>query len=107
MKHVCRTVGWSCTWSIGRGGCVNQVTEARTGEKRRTLISALGLVLVVAIVAAPVAQATHHAVKISGKVKIADTTGGTLESTPVPDMGLLLAPGSEGALAVRQFAGGG
>jgi hypothetical protein len=40
-------------------------------------------------------------------VKIKDSGGGAIDAKSIPAMGLFDAPGSNGALAVRNFAGGG
>ena len=81
--------------------------EVSGREKRRSFFTAIGVALMVMLVAAPIAQATHHAVKIKGAVKIKDSNGVKIESKVIPDMGLLQAPGSAGAIATRTFAGGG
>lgn len=84
-------------------------------SSRMTWLKVAGAVAAVALIAAPVAQAKTQAVKVKGTVntkvknvvKTADSNGQTIESAAVPDMGLLGAPGSAGAVAVRNYAGGG
>lgn len=81
--------------------------EVSRRDKRRTFLSAVALAAIVAVLMPPVVQAAIQKVKVQGTVKAADTDGSTIESEEVPDMGLLLAEGSSGAVAVRNFAGGG
>jgi hypothetical protein len=81
--------------------------EVSRRDKRRTFLSAVALAAIVAVLMPPVVQAAVEKVKIQGTVKTADTDGSAIESEEVPDMGLLLAEGSSGAVAVRNFAGGG
>jgi hypothetical protein len=76
-------------------------------ERFKALFGAIALAIVVMLVAPPVVQAATQAVKVKGKVKVADTDGDAIESKAIADMGLLAAEGSDGALAVRNFAGGG
>lgn len=78
-------------------------------EKRRTFFAAIAISLMVMLVAAPVVQAAAQAVKVKNKpqVKIKDSNGDVIESEPIADMGLLAAEGSDGAIAVRNYAGGG
>lgn len=76
---------------------------------RKTWLGVVAAIAAVALIGAPVAQAAIQKVKVTGKVnvKIADTNGVAIESKSVPDLGLLGAPGTAGALAVRNYAGGG
>lgn len=76
-------------------------------DKMKTLFGAVALATVVALLAPPIAQAAVQAVRVKGAVKVKDSFGGNIESEAIADMGLLEAPGSDGALAVRNFAGGG
>jgi hypothetical protein len=62
------------------------------------------------IVAPPVVQAAISRVKLAGgtaTAKVKDSNGGEVESEAIGPMGLLQAEGSDGALAVRNYAGGG
>lgn len=81
--------------------------EVSRGEKRRTFIAAISVALMVMLVGAPVVQAAVQAVKVKGAVKVKDSTGDVIESKAIGTMGLLEAPGSDGAIAVRNYAGGG
>lgn len=88
--------------------------QASRSEKRRSFVTALVLAAVVMMVAAPIAQATHHAVRVKGTVTVkhkgpavVKPQGGRFDSKAIPEMGLLQAEGSTGALAVRTFGGGG
>jgi hypothetical protein len=79
--------------------------EASRREKRQTFTTAIILALVVFLIGAPVVEAA--VTRIRGNVNIKDTGGGKIDASAVPDLGLLGAPGSSGALAVRNFGGGG
>lgn len=81
--------------------------EVTRRDKRRTFLSAVALAAIVAVLMPPVVQAAIQKVKVQGTVKTADTTGDSIESEAIPPMGLLQAEGSDGALAVRTFGGGG
>ena len=79
-------------------------------DRRQTFLAAIAIGLCVFILGAPVVQAAISRVKLAGGTatsKIKDSGGGTVESRPIPDMGLTLAEGSTGAIAVRNYAGGG
>lgn len=76
-------------------------------EKRRTFFAAIAISLMAMLVAAPVVEAAVQAVKVKNPVKVKDSNGDVIESEPIADMGLLAAEGSDGALAVRNYAGGG
>lgn len=79
-------------------------------EKRQTFFSAIAIALAVFIVGAPVVEAAVSRVKLAGgtaTAKIKDSNGDSVESAAIPDMGLTDAPGTSGAIAVRNFAGGG
>ena len=84
--------------------------ETSRREKRQSFIVAIALAAIVSLLGAPVVQAAVQRVKLAGgtaNVKIKDTNGGDVDSKRVPDMGLFDAQGSAGAIAVRNFAGGG
>ena len=84
--------------------------ETSARDKRQTFFSALAIGLVVFLVAAPIVEAQTNRVRLAGgtaTAKIKDSNGGTIESEPIDRMGLTLAEGSDGAIAVRNFAGGG
>ena len=83
-----------------------EMTGLSRAEKRSSFLAAIAVGLVVMLLAPTVGQAAA-AIRIKGKVKIADTNGDAFESEVIPDMGLLQAEGSDGALAVRNYAGGG
>ncbi|HYP25054.1 MAG TPA: hypothetical protein VEV43_15920 [Actinomycetota bacterium] len=79
-------------------------------EKRQTFLAAIAIALAVFIVGAPVVEAAISRVKLAGgtaTAKVKDSNGSTVESEPIADMGLTQAEGSDGAIAVRNFAGGG
>lgn len=84
-----------------------EMTSLSRREKSKSLLAAIAVGLMVMLVGAPVVQAAVQTVKVKGQVKVADTNGDALESEVIEDMGLLQAEGSSGALAVRNFAGGG
>ena len=69
-----------------------------------TVVAVLGAVIVLS---APIVQAATQKVKVTNPVKIQDSDGTTIESEAIGEMGLLKAPGSDGALAVRTYPGGG
>lgn len=84
--------------------------EPTRREKRRTLLTAIGIGLAVFILAAPVVQAATQKVKLAGgtaTAKIEDSSGGTIESKAIGPMGLFQAPGTDGAVATRVYPGGG
>jgi len=76
-------------------------------EKRSTFVRVLVAVMLAALLAPPIAHAAVQAVKVRGAVKVKDTGGGRIDAAAVGPMGLFEAPGSSGALAVRNYAGGG
>jgi hypothetical protein len=79
-------------------------------DKRQSFFAAIGIALAVFIIGAPVVEAAVSRVKLAGgtaTAKVKDSGGGTIESAAIPDMGLTDAPGTDGAVAVRNFAGGG
>ena len=79
-------------------------------EKRQTFLSAIAIALGVFVIGAPVVEAAISRVKLAGgtaTAKVKDSAGGTIESAAIPAMGLTDAPGTNGAVAVRNFAGGG
>lgn len=76
-------------------------------ERFKALAGALALAVIVVVLAPPAVEAATQTVRVKGKVKIADSLGATIESEPIAPMGILQAEGSDGALAVRTFAGGG
>ena len=79
-------------------------------DKRRTFLTAIAIAFAVFILAAPVVQAAVQKVKLAGgstTAKIEDSSGGTIESKAIPAMGLFQAPGSDGAVATRNYPGGG
>jgi hypothetical protein len=78
--------------------------EVARSDKFKALVGAIALALVVAVLAPPAVQAAVQ--KISGTVKVKDTAGGTINSKSISAQGLFDAPGSSGALDVRNFAGG-
>lgn len=84
--------------------------EVSRREKRQTLLGAVAIALALFVVAPPVVEAAISRVKLAGgtaTARIEDSGGGTIDSTPIADMGPLRARGSTGAIAVRNFAGGG
>jgi hypothetical protein len=76
-------------------------------EKFKALAGALALACLVVVLGPPAVKAATQTVKVKGNVKIVGTDGTPIESEVIPPMGLLQAEGSDGALAVRTFAGGG
>lgn len=76
------------------------------GDKRTTLFTALAIVAGLVLLSAPVVSAATQTVKVKGPVNIRDTDGTALESGAVSG-GAGQGTASEGALAVRNFAGGG
>ena len=84
-----------------------EMTGLSRREKSKSLLAAIAVGLMVMLVGAPVVEAATQKVEVKGKVKIVDSDGSNFESEVIEDMGLLQAEGSSGALAVRNFAGGG
>jgi hypothetical protein len=82
--------------------------EVSRRERFKAVIWAIALATVVVLLVPPIAEAAKaQVVKVKGNVKVVDSDGDAIESEVIPDMGLLAAEGSDGALAVRNFAGGG
>ncbi|MEA2517912.1 MAG: hypothetical protein QOG16_1750 [Actinomycetota bacterium] len=81
--------------------------EVSAREKRSTFVKVVVGCLIAFIIAPPLAQAATQAVRVTNAVKVKDSTGDNVESEAVADMGLFGAEGSTGAVAVRNFAGGG
>ena len=81
--------------------------ETTRREKRQTFITAIVLALAVSFIAAPVVEAAVQRVRGTVTAKVKDTNGSAVESEAIGPMGILEAEGSEGALAVRNYAGGG
>lgn len=87
-----------------------ELLEVSGREKRQTFLSAIALALAVFILGAPVVEAAVSRVKLAGgtaTAKIKDSGGATIESEPIARMGLTQSEGTDGAIAVRNFAGGG
>ena len=79
-------------------------------EKRQTFLSAIAIALAVFVIGAPVVEAAISRVKLAGgtaTAKVKDSNGGTIESEAIANMGLTQAEATTGAIAVRNFAGGG
>ena len=76
-------------------------------DMRQTWVIAIVAIAVLFVAGMPAVQAAVQKVKVQGKVKVSDSGGGNVDAKTVPPMGLLDAPGSNGAVAVRNFAGGG
>lgn len=81
--------------------------EVSSREKRTTFVKVVVGCLIAFIIAPPLAQAATQAVRVTNAVRVKDTTGDAIDSKVVADMGLFSAAGSSGAIAVRNFAGGG
>ena len=69
-----------------------------------TVVAVLGAVIVLS---APLVQAATQKVKVVKPVRVTDSDGTTIESEAIGAMGLFAAPGSDGALATRNYPGGG
>ncbi|MFP5299271.1 MAG: hypothetical protein ACLGHL_09830 [Actinomycetota bacterium] len=83
------------------------LSEASWREKSRTFFGAIALALVVAVLAPPVVQAAITRVRGTVTAKIKDSTGGTIDAAAIDRLGLFVTDGPDGAVAVRNFAGGG
>lgn len=84
--------------------------EVTGREKRQTFVIAIAIALAVFVLGAPVVEAAISRVKLAGgtaTAKIKDSTGDNVESESIEPMGLTQAEGSTGAIAVRNYAGGG
>lgn len=82
-------------------------TQVTRREKRRSFLGAIAVASVIMLIGAPVVQAAVQTVKVRGAVKVKGTNNVPIESEAIPGLGLFDAEGSTGALAVRNFAGGG
>ena len=82
-------------------------TQITRREKRRSFLGAIAVASVVMLIGAPVVQAAVQTVKVRGAVKVKGTNNVPIESEALASLGLLGAEGSSGAVAVRNFAGGG
>ncbi len=81
--------------------------ESSVRSTRKTWLVVVAGIAAIALIGAPVVQAAIQSVRVKGKVKIAGTNGQTISASPIGDMGVLGAPGSDGAVDVRTFGGGG
>lgn len=82
-------------------------TQVTRRDKRRSFLGAIAVASVVMLIGAPVVQAAVQTVKVRGAVKVKGTNNVPIESEALAGLGLLDAEGSAGAIAVRNFAGGG
>lgn len=83
------------------------LVTASARDKRQGWMAAIALSLVATFVAQPAIAAAVQAVKVQGKVKVADTDGDSIESETIDSLGLLGAEGApEGAIKTQMFAGG-
>src|SRR5687767_3586448 len=92
-----------------RGGQMDHLDVSRR-DKRQTFFAAIGIALAVFVLGAPVVEAAISRVKLAGgtaTAKVKDSSGDVVESEAIPAMGLTQAEGTDGAIAVRNFAGGG
>ena len=74
-------------------------------ERRQAFTLALVLAISISVLAAPVVEAA--VTRIKGTVNVKDSTGDAIDSQATGALGLFQAEGSSGAIAVRNFAGGG
>ena len=84
--------------------------EVTPRDKRQTFLSAVAIAVAVFVIGAPVVEAAISRVKLAGgtaTAKVKDSDGDAVESEAIARMGLTQAEGSDGAIAVRNFAGGG
>ena len=81
------------------------VLDSGKRERRQSFVLALVLALVVSILAAPVVEAA--VTRIKGTVNVKDSSGDAIDAAATGALGLFQAEGSSGAVAVRNFAGGG
>ncbi len=83
--------------------------ESTRREKWHVFAAAIIGAFLVSLVGPPVVEAATSTVKVKGPVvaKIQDSTGDVVVSREIPDMGLTASEGSEGALDVNSFPGGG
>ena len=81
--------------------------ETSRRDKAQTFIAAIALALVVAVLAPPVVQAAVTRVRGTVTAKIKDSGGGTIDAEAIDRLGLFVTDGPDGAIAVRNFAGGG
>ena len=81
--------------------------ESSVRSTRKTWLIVVAGIAAIALIGAPVVQAATQSVRVKGKVKIAGTNGQTISASPIGDMGVLGAPGSDGAVDVRTYGGGG
>jgi hypothetical protein len=84
-----------------------QLFDTTKQDKRKTFLTALAVAAGVFLISAPVVSAATQTVKVKGPVNVRDTDGSTIESEAIGPMGLFQAAGSDGALAVRDYPGGG
>ncbi len=86
-------------------------TEGVTrAERRQTFVTAVAIALVAFVAGPPMVEAAISRVKLAGgtaSAKVRSSDGARIESELVGPMGFLQAEGSDGAVAVRTFAGGG
>jgi len=85
---------------------VDELGVARR-DSRQTWVIAIVAIAVLFVAGMPAVQAAVQKVRVQGKAKVADSGGGNIDAKNLGSLGLLDAPGSNGAVAVRNFAGGG
>ncbi|HEY7874755.1 MAG TPA: hypothetical protein VIG64_06495 [Actinomycetota bacterium] len=74
---------------------------------RKTAWTVVGVLTAIIVLGAPIVQAATQKVNVVKPVKVTDSDGTTIESEAIGEMGLFRAPGSDGALATRNYPGGG
>ena len=84
---------------------MHDLFDSSKKERRQSFVLALVVAVALSILAAPVVEAAVTTIK--GTVKVKDSTGDGIESEATGTLGILQAEGSTGAVAVRNFAGGG
>jgi hypothetical protein len=81
--------------------------ESTRNSVRRTAWTIVAVLAAVVVLSAPIVQAATQKVNVVKPVKVTDSDGSTIESEAIPPMGLFQAPGSDGAIATRNYPGGG
>jgi hypothetical protein len=80
--------------------------EVARSDKLKALVGAIALAIAVVVMVPPAVEAAVQRVRGTVTAKVKDTGGGTINSKSIAAQGLFDAPGSSGALDVRNFAGG-
>ena len=84
--------------------------EMYRGERRYAFATAIALAIAIFTIGSPVVEAAVSRVRLDGgtaNVRIRSSAGDPIQSKPTRGFGILAGTGSTGAVAIRNYAGGG